>query len=251
MVIQKITSINNNLVKQLVKIREDHSCRYEYQQVLLSGRKVIAEIAQSVSPLKVFITPGFSDYPDAQDIYEVSFQVLKKITGLVNPEGIAALFKLPAPTPLDNKKRILVTESIADPGNLGTLMRTALALGFEGIFLMGRGVDPFHEKVLRASRAALFNLDYEIGTWQRLLELTKNKRSQCLVADIHGEPVQNIKAQDKLFLLLSNESQGVSKEASQFGKKISIPMAGPMESLNVSIAGAILMFSLTTQKAPC
>jgi len=242
---QKITSTNNTLVKHLVKIREEASYRADNELVLISGRKVIAEIAKSIAPLKIFISSGFTQSPCAPEIYEVSLQVLKKITGLVNPEGIAALFKLPAPTALDNKKRVLITESIADPGNLGTLMRTASALGFEGIFLLGRGVDPFHEKVLRASRGALFNLNYEIGNWQRLQELTKNKRSYCLVADIHGEPVQSFAAQNELFLLLSNESHGVSKEASGFGKKVCIPMAGPMESLNVSIAGAILMYSLT------
>jgi TrmH family RNA methyltransferase len=240
-----ITSTSNNLVKHVVKIREDSSYRQEHQQVLVSGRKVVAEIAQIFCPLKIFVEKTYEEYPHASEICKISPPVLKKITGLVNPEGIAALFKLPKPMLLDNKKRILVTEDIADPGNLGTLMRTALALGFEGIFLLGKGVDPFHDKVLRASRGALFKLNYEMGNWQRLLELTKNRRDHCFVADIHGEPLNNIARQHELILLLSNESQGVSAHASNFGKKICIPMAGPMESLNVSIAGAILMYNLS------
>lgn len=240
----QITSSNNPLVKHIVKIREDSGYRNQCQLVLVSGYTMVREIAELVEPLQIFTTNPGQDKNFRAEIYQVSAQVLKKLSGLMNPEGIAAVFKLPPATPLENKKRVLICEGIADPGNLGTLMRTALALGFEGIFLLGQGVDPFHEKVMRASRAALFKLPYEIGDWKRLREITNDHTSSCFVADINGQPV-GADAHDTIFLLLSNESLGVSPEAKLFGKKVSIPMSGPMESLNVSVAGAILMYCLS------
>jgi TrmH family RNA methyltransferase len=242
----KISSTQNNLVKHIVKLREDASYRNKYKLVVISGIKIIEELALITKPISLFITPessALSCAKHAQEIYEVTMPVLKKITGLVNPEPAAALFVLPRSVALDTKKRILVTECVADPGNLGTLMRSALAFGFEGIFLLGSGVEPFHEKVLRASRGALFSLSYELGDWDRLQELVGNK--PCFVADIKGEAIKNIKPPKDFFLLLSNEAHGLSKKALNFGQKVCIPMQPAAESLNVSVAGAILMYCLT------
>jgi TrmH family RNA methyltransferase len=241
-----ITSTSNNLIKHIIKIREDKTYRNKYNLLLITNKKIITEVSRVTKPLIIFSTEDTNNFQAAEH-YELAVHVMKKLTGLVSPESSAAVFSIPKACPLDNKKRVLITENIADPGNLGALMRSAVALGFDGLFLLGNNVDPFHERVLRASRGALFYLSYEYGCWDRLHELTKNKRSSCVVADIKGKSLHTIAPYDELFLLLSNEAHGLSQEAQAFGTKVCIPMKGPMESLNVSIAGALLMYGLSSK----
>lgn len=239
----KIVSLQNPLAKHLVRIRQDRDYRTEQQSVLVTGRKLIEELSQVVKPKKLFLTDTserISSVPT--EVFQVSEEVLKKITGLPNPEGLAAEFPLPNPTPLDKAKMIVIFDGLADPGNMGTLIRTALALGWGGIFFLPHCVDPFHEKVLRASKGALFHLFFEIGDWERLRQLRADRHAY--VADLEGTPLSAITPRENVLLLLSNESQGVSPEGNRFGEKLSIPISGKMESLNVAVAGGILMYHL-------
>jgi len=170
----------------------------------------------------------------------VSKSVMKKITALTSPEGIAAEFPLPHPSSLERKAPLLALERINDPGNMGTLIRTALALGWEGVFFLPGCVDPFHEKVIRSSRGALFHLPWKQGGWDELKKLNLIPYT----ADIEGRSLSEVKPEKELLLLLSNEAQGISEEGKRFGQKITIPMSGKMESLNVAISGAIMMYVL-------
>ena len=229
---KKIISLQNPLVKHLVKLRVDGEYRKKEGRIFVSGTKLVNELP---SPHQLY-----SVKPIQEPHVLVSEGVMKKITGLTNPEGIAAEFSLPEPSTLEGKAPILVLDQINDPGNMGTLIRTALALGWEGVFILPGSVDPFHEKVIRASRGALFRLPWREGSWEELKAL----KLKGYTADIEGVPLREIVKEKRIALVMSNEAQGVSKEGRAFGEGITIPMRGEMESLNVAVSGTIMMYVL-------
>jgi RNA methyltransferase, TrmH family len=234
--------INNSLVKHLIKLRQNRAYREEQGSVVVSGLKLVKEIAQRATPKRVFVEdPSLCANGS---VYMVSHPLLKKITGLPSPEPIAAEFPLPPTTDLTHVAPLLILDAIRDPGNLGTLIRTALALGWGGVFFLPTCVDPFHEKVIRASRGALFYLPWREGSWEEFIALKNRGELTLFIADKEGAPLSSIRAEKKSALLMSNEAQGVRPRVVEFGQKITIPMMGSMESLNVAVAGGILMYYL-------
>jgi RNA methyltransferase, TrmH family len=237
-----ITSLYHPLVKHLVKLRESRCYREEMGTLLITGTKLVREIAAHTPPKRIFVQ---STSPvEAPETYIVTDAILKKITGLPSPEPIAAEFPLPHSHLLMNQTPLLALDAIRDPGNLGTLLRTALALGWGGVFLLPTCVDLFHDKVIRSSRAAAYRLPWRIGNWEELTQLCNTNGLHAYIADVEGLPLSHVPASQRILLLLSNEAQGVGQKAEHLGQKITIPMSGEMESLNVAIAGGILMYQL-------
>lgn len=213
----KITSLNNPLVKHFVKLREKKQYREEHHSVLVASKKLIDEISKEVSPKRI--------------LQEATPQVFKKITNQPSPEGIVAEFPLPEPSSLEGLDWVLVLDRVTDPGNMGSLLRTALALGWQGVLFLPGCVDPFCEKVISASRGALFFLPFCFGELHIALPL--------VIADTKGKPLSPLK---RCALVLGNEANGVSPDIE--GEKICIPQKGQMESLNVAVAGGIMMYGL-------
>ncbi|MBA3602473.1 MAG: RNA methyltransferase [Parachlamydiaceae bacterium] len=242
---QEISSLQHPLVKHLVKLRQNNGYRHDQKSVVIEGIKLLSEINQNFKAKTILTTnprlleKGFQ----ADKIYVTTEDVMKKVSGMITPEGILAEFPLPSNTSLEGMNRIIVLDSINDPGNLGTLLRTALALGWEGVFIAGNSCDPYNEKALRASRGACFNMPLQQGSWPELRDLALRNSLTPLLADLKGVSPATIKAK-KFMLVLSNEAHGPSKEAIAFCQRVTIPLSGEMESLNVAVAGAILMYVL-------
>lgn len=239
-----IASIHNPLIKHVVRLRENRRYREEHGSVCVSGFKLVREIAALVAPQRVFVE-NLEDAIPCSEIYQVAPPIFKKITGLPSPEPIAALFPLPTACNLSALAPLLVLDAIQDPGNMGTLLRTALALGWGGVFFLPGCVDPLSDKVLRASRGALFRLPWQEGSLDELILLQAQAGLVPYVADLEGEILTALKPSKKSMLVLSNEGRGTGASFKEFGQKITIPMEGEMESLNVAIAGAIIMYHLS------
>lgn len=242
---KEISSLQHPLVKHLVKLRQNRDYREEHHSVVIEGHKLVREVCVS-SPAKLIITTDLSLLPPkilSKEILVVNEAILKKISGVSSPEGIMAEVSLPPSASLSRMHRLIAFDGINDPGNLGTLLRTALALGWEGAYLLSNSCDPFNDKALRAAKGATFKLPLAHGTWNDLRLLIKKNKLQPLVADMSGTPVDQFKSSNGIILILGNEANGVSEEARDY-EKIKIPMAGEMESLNVAIAGALLMYLL-------
>lgn len=238
MVSREITSLQHPIVKRMVKLREDRSFREQEKSALIVGKKLVEELSSSI---KTLITTQTFSHWKAPEHFIGNDAILKKITGVKCPEGVAAEVALPSPGNLKGKKFLLALDAVADPGNLGTLLRTALALGFEGAFLTESSVDPFNEKAIRAARGASFHLPLRCGKWDELADLSSGM--QIYVADAKGKPLKEIDFRPPLVLVLGNEARGLSMDAKNQGMPVAIPMQ-KMESLNVAIAGAILMFQM-------
>lgn len=179
----------------------------------------------------------------AQEKILISNEVLKKITGVPEPEPVAAVISIPSFQNLSHVKRLLVLDGISDPGNLGTLLRTSLALGWDGVYLLENTCDPFNEKALRSAKGATFRIPLSEGSWEDFTQMIKDHKFQVIVADTEGTPLESSAPTLPFALIMSRESQGPREEAQQF-QKVTIPMEDSMESLNVASAGAILLYTL-------
>lgn len=248
MATQTITSLQHPIVKRLVKLRTDQRFRYAENAVVIEGIKPVQEVCET-STVRTIVASSSAAIPQrivAAQVYIVNEQIMHKISGMQSPEGLIAEVTMPTPSTLETCSTILALDRINDPANMGMLLRTALALGWEGVFILKNSCDPYNDKALRTARGATFRLPLRQGTWNELQQIVTNKQLQPLVADIKGQDPETIVKQDKRLLVLGNEAQGPSAEALSFCQKISIPMSETMESLNVAIAGGILMYLLRT-----
>lgn len=244
---QKITSLQNEIVKHLVHLRQNSSYRKECNSILVTGTKIIQELSAYSLAKKILFLPSLEKtLPAGKDRYEVTEAILKKVTGQASPEPIVAEFSRPSPSSLEGLKWVVGLDRLADPGNVGTLLRTLVAFGWEGVFLVQGGVDLFHEKVISASRGALFSLKWREGSVEELLAFSHHNSLPLWVADREGEDflasVPSLK--EKGLLILGNEAHGADPCFKEQGKKIKIPMKAAMESLNVAVAGGILLYYL-------
>lgn len=244
---KKITSLQHPVIKHLTKLRVNSDYRFEHHSAVVEGRKLVNELCLQSIPKLVLATEEnlIPAKIPAENVLVVTPEMMDKITGMKHSEGILAEVPLPAQSSLDKKKYILALDEINDPGNMGTLLRTALALGWEGAFILEGSCDPFNEKAVRASRGAVFRLPLFQGKWDALEALIKNNSLVPIAADLNGTDLKQMDNKGKgCVLVLGNEAHGPSKKADALCQKVTIPMLGPMESLNVGVAGGILMYNL-------
>lgn len=244
--VRHITSIQHELVKHLVKLRQNHDYRIDHQSIVIDGIKPVTEIGYSLKP-KLLIAWDETLLPQgmqADDVIIVSESVMKKISGMATPEGLLAEIPMPKPASFSGKRWIVALDGVSDPGNLGTILRTALAFGWEGVFLLDECCDPYNDKALRAARGATFRLPLAWGSWEMLKKIIEENKLDPIVADLEGTQLQDIQVNKGVCLVLNNEAQGASKIAKKLCQPVTIPMVGDMESLNVAVAGGILMHAL-------
>lgn len=244
--LKQLSSASHPLVKHLVKLRQNSDYRYEHHCVMVEGIKMIQELSHAHVFECVVISHQDLLHTDikAKEIFWVTDEIMKKISGMQTPEGIIAVMPMPKPASLKGLKKIIIFDGIADPGNMGTLLRSALALGWQGAFIIENSCDPFNDKALRAARGATFRLPLARGNWEDAAQLIDEGKLEAVAADLHGENLSDVTIQDGAALVLGNEARGISAKAQALCRRVTIPMPGDMESLNVSIAGSIMMFAL-------
>ncbi len=240
---EKITSTQHPIVKRFVKLRQDKSFRKEEKSVVIVGLRLIKEISCQFRIKTLIVDRDFPGISAEKEIFATS-EILKKITGLQEPEGVAAEIALPEKGLVENNQFLLVLDGISDPGNLGTLLRTALALGWDGVFLTPHTADPFNDKAIRAAKGACFFLPIQEGSYEELELLIKKNNMTTYVADLKGKLLSDCQIKSPLALILGSESHGPSSWSKKQGSAISIPMGKNSDSLNVATAGAILMYQL-------
>lgn len=245
MITRSISSLQHPLVKRLVKLRDSRSFRAQEKSVLIVGVTLVSDVAAHM-PLKTLISVDPLPF-NAKESYLAPPEVLKKIINISTDDLVAAEVELPAPSSLEGKKMIVVLDALADPGNVGTILRTAVALGWDGAFLTPNTADPFNDKALRAARGAPLFLPLRQGSWEELTELVRSNKMTVYVADIEGKELQEAVFKKPLALVLGHETLGPSAQAKELGQAVTIPMESSMESLNVASAAAIIMYQMRTK----
>lgn len=238
-----ITSLQNPLVKHLVKLRSNRDYRYAQRSFLVEGMKPIQEVASYIKKLVYVNSVDVSRLVDSEK-WLVTESVMKKVSGMTSSEGVLAEVEMPQVSSLKGLQYLIAFDGVNDPGNLGTLLRTALALGWQGAFILPNSCDPFNEKAVRAARGAHFRIPIKFGTFEELKQIAEQNKLEFLAADLEGLAPEKIHSKKGKVLVLGNEAHGASAEIRQFCTKVTIPMPGEMESLNVAIAGGILMYLL-------
>jgi TrmH family RNA methyltransferase len=181
------------------------------------------------------------------EVDEVAGDLLQKLSDTETPQGILAVLEfnqIPLP---ESPNFIFIPDQIRDPGNLGTLLRTAAATGVQAIFLPPETTDVFAPKVLRAGMGAHFRLPIHSLSWEEIK--TKTENMNVYIADMNGTSCWETDLRKPLALVIGGEAEGASDEARRLATQtISIPMAGNVESLNAGVAGSVLMFEVVRQR---
>lgn len=184
------------------------------------------------------------------EVEEVFANVMKSISETENPQGILAVLKF-SQFPIPNSLNfILIPDQIRDPGNLGTLLRSAIATGVQAVLIPPETTDAFAPKVLRAGMGAHFKLPIHEMSWEEIQEVVKLEGLNVLIADMNGQSCWETDLRKPTALIIGSEAEGVSESAKKLTNgKISIPMTGDIESLNAGVAGSVLMFEVLRQKS--
>jgi len=185
------------------------------------------------------------------DTEEVSGDLLQKVSETETPQGLLAVLEFTELPISENPDFILIPDQIRDPGNLGTLLRTAAATGVQAVFLPPDTTDAFAPKVVRAGMGAHFRLPIHSLHWEKIRELTVGKHPlmYMYLADMDGTQCWEADLRKPLALIIGSEAEGASDEAHRLGvEKICIPMTGKVESLNAGVAGSVLMFEVMRQR---
>ncbi len=228
----RITSINNQLIKDTTKLHQKKH-RDKTGLFLVEGFHLYEEALKSGNIETIFTT---DESIAGDNVVTVTQQVLEKLTQTKNPQPILTICKKIYNRELSDK--ILILEEVQDPGNLGTLMRSALAFGFNTIVL-DNTVDIYNDKVLRSTQGAIFNISIiESNT----LDFMENNRDYVYYGtEMFGTDLLTISKQNKVAIILGNEGSGLSKKVlEKTTQNITIKMQ-ETESLNVGVAGSIIM----------
>jgi TrmH family RNA methyltransferase len=180
---------------------------------------------------------------------EVTPELMKSLSETETPQGILAVLPftdLPLP---DSPTFILIPDHIRDPGNLGTLIRSAAAAGVQAVLLPPETTDAFAPKVVRAGMGAHFRLPIRAMTWEEIEQVVRLEGLKVYIADMDGVSCWETDLREPLMLVVGSEAEGASESARRLAtQKISIPMSGKVESLNAGVAGSVLMFEVMRQR---
>lgn len=184
------------------------------------------------------------------EVEKVESRLLQSLSETDTPQGILAvleLVQLPITNPLHF---VLILDQIRDPGNLGTLLRSAAAAGVQTVLLPPETTDAFAPKVVRSGMGAHFRLPIHSITWEEIEEMSKSANLNVYLADMDGKSCWETDLRQPLALVVGSEAEGASQKARELAtQKISIPMSGDIESLNAGVAGSVLLFEVVRQRS--
>ena len=233
--IKAITSKDNPRVKFACSLKEN-KFRKEHGLFLAETYKALEMALLHHQVVEVFTTKWI-DIDESIPQNLVSEDVLKKISSNVNPEGVVFIAKMREYN--DEKyQKILYLDQVSDPGNMGTLIRTALAFSYDAVFASEDSCSIYNEKVVNSTKGAIFALPVFSKNIDKFID---NHEVIVSTLDSDSEDLEKIKVPQKFILVMGNESHGVRKEVKALAtKKVKINISN-IDSLNVAVAGGILM----------
>lgn len=255
-----ITSLNNEHVKQVRALQSNRRTREKMERYVVEGSILLGEVVQTNTQIEeVFYTEDFASTNDGLALINALSQqgatlipvddaVMKSMSDTVTPQGILAVLPMHFPSPPENATFSLIIDSMNDPGNLGTIMRTAAAAGIDLLCLMQGTVDITNPKVVRSAMGAHFRLPMMVLQWDDLGKVLPDQA--VFLAEIgSGAPYYDVNWTQPCALIISNEARGPTDSArSAAHAYVTIPMPGGMESLNAGIATGILLFEMVRQR---
>ena len=261
-----IESTSGKQIKNLMALINKSRARNEQGLFVAEGVRILSE-APADKIDKIYVSESFINGYNKEEYYEriksildlkgyevVADKIFNQITDTKTPQGIMAVLKMPTyymEKAMEETDNILFLDDIRDPGNLGTIIRTAEGASF-GLIVMSRGcVDIYNPKVVRATMGAIYRLPFVyIEDMAYAIEKSKAKGYRVYAAHLEGKNYYDkINYSGKVGMIIGNEANGISCLVKDSATElIKIPMAGEVESLNAAIAAGILMYEVFRQK---
>jgi TrmH family RNA methyltransferase len=256
-----ITSPSNRIIKE-VRSLHDKKGRQSIKAMLLEGSRLVSDAAGSGAKIRYFVASDsfynksksfFSCYPDAKVVC-VPDSLFERIGETRTPQGVMAVADIPHYDMhgfLIKAHRIIALENVQDPGNIGTIIRSADACGFDAVLLSRDCADPYNSKTVRSTMGSLFHIPVIVAEdfYGTLMEL---KAKNILLAAAHTRdalPCWQAELKGNVAVIIGNEGNGITEKILEISDiTIMIPMEGRAESLNASAAASILMYECMRQK---
>ncbi len=255
-----ITSPNNPRVKQARALLE-HPARAEQGRCLVEGVRLVEEAMRAgITPALIFFSPQAREAPRAVELlaaaegagiplWELSPAVFGTLSDTVTSQGVIAEISIPHRVLASSPGLILILDQVRDPGNLGTILRSAAAAGADLVLLAPGCVDPWNPKVLRSGMGAHFRVPVMTAPgWTAIREQLAGRA--VWLADAHGAiAYDQVDWTVPSALVVGGETTGLSHEAEVLGQgRVTIPMGGCVESLNAAMAATVLLFEAARQR---
>ena len=247
-----ITSKDNEIIKNIKKLKEK---KYRLDSYIVEGIKMVKEaINENQEIALIAIREDFKIDFDTKKIkiVTISNKIFNDISDVKTPQGILAVIKKNQNNQIEtNSDYILALDSLQDPGNMGTIIRTADSANINQIIINKTTVDPYSPKVIRSTMGAIYRTNIiEVEDLKATLKEMKLKGFQIITTDLKAtQSIYDINYNNKTVVVIGNEANGVSQEILQTAdKKVIIPMLGKTESLNASIAASIMIYEYVRQK---
>ena len=247
---QYITSSSNNLIKEVAKLKDGST-----DCILVEGIKIIKEVANyGLYCKQLFVLEDkfdlVKDYINSScEVYFVTQNVLEKLSSTKTPQGVVGVVTLKDKKLAAPKGNFLVLDNLQDPGNFGTICRSALGANFMDIYAINC---PSYKssKMVRSTMGTIFGLNIYQTDYQSLQNLLKDNNLPLLVADLDGENIFDFTPPKQFGIVIGNEGNGVSQEVINMAtNKITIPMQNNLESLNAGVSSAICMYVLSNKRS--
>ena len=232
--------------------------RREQGRFLIEGPTLVAEARASGRRVpELYATDAAADrYADliaaaegaGASAYTVAGPAMARLSDLASPPGLIAVVELPGARAADVLTRpgpVLLLAGVGDPGNAGSLIRSAEAFGAAGVLAARGGVDPFSPKVVRAAMGSLFRLPLAVVTAEEALDAAAGAGRPVIAADLHGEPLWQTELPPNAVLAIGNERHGVAAFLPRWDRAVRVEQAGQAESVNAAVAGSIFLYVMS------
>ncbi|MBQ3116531.1 MAG: RNA methyltransferase [Clostridia bacterium] len=243
-----ITSKQNALIKEIRSLA-DKKFRDRLNLFVVEGIKPVNEAVGLSMPVKVIICTEKAVQSlcvAGVDVQVVTDEVFKSVSEEVSPQGALAVVEKPQTPVQAPKGSCLLLDGVSDPANVGAIIRTAAASGYNDVYLTETCADAYSQKAVRTSMSGIFHVRVMRGKIQDLLACID---LPICVADMNGENVFEYSAKTDVCLVIGNEGHGVSEEIKKIANfTVKIPMENGMESLNAGVSAGILMYNLKNRK---
>jgi len=242
-----ITSRQNPEIKRVVELH-DSTARKEQQLFIAEGVRTCATLIHSgIVPTTFFVTErildeAYSLISSCDTVYQVTEDVMEKLSTAATPSGMLGVFPIPCAPTIEELQHGLVLAQISDPGNMGTLIRTCVALNIPNVVII-EGTDVWSPKVVQASAGTIGYVDIYQLSWNNLVARKKDLSLCALVVSAGTKPSELVNK--NCLLIVGSEAYGLPQEwVEQCDQKLTIPMPGKAESLNAAIAASIALYEV-------
>lgn len=234
-----ITSTTNNTVKLLMKLKQK-KYRDETGSYLVEGEHLVEEALKAKQVECLISTKAF----DSQlPVIEVSEEIMTKLAFTKSPQSIMAKCIVKREDKLVDGKRYLILDNLQDPGNIGTLIRTALAFSFDQVILSNNCVELYNDKLLRSMQGANFHISCMYADLNEIIPSLQTDGVTVIGSALeNGQDISKITTSEKMAFIVGNEGSGINKDILSKCNQIGYIPIKTIESLNAAIAGSIMMY---------